>query len=78
MAAIRHLLKIAAKPDEVYRALTTGESIRDWWPGNAERYKMIGGPGIFRVHYTSGGVTWSQKHLIVVISGSLMTFTSVS
>lgn len=51
MAAIKHLLKIEASPEQVYTALTTATGIRSWWTDNAELDEQVGGYGTFRFHY---------------------------
>lgn len=34
MADIKHLLKIEAKPQQIYAALTTADGIKGWWEGH--------------------------------------------
>lgn len=51
MADIRHLLRITASPQQLYRALTTGAGVRQWWTVNAELDERTGGHGIFKFNY---------------------------
>ena len=51
MADIRHLLKIAADLQRVYRALTTASGIREWWTDNADLEEKAGGKSVFRFSY---------------------------
>jgi uncharacterized protein YndB with AHSA1/START domain len=50
MPNIMHLIKIHASPERVYQALTTAESIRNWWTRDAVLDSRIGGTGEFRFH----------------------------
>jgi uncharacterized protein YndB with AHSA1/START domain len=56
MPDIMHLIKIKTSPDQVYRALTTAEGIRNWWTRDATIESKIGGIGEFRF-YDGKGVT---------------------
>jgi uncharacterized protein YndB with AHSA1/START domain len=47
MPDIMHLIKIRASPEQVYRALTTPEAIRNWWTRDAVLDSKIGGTGEF-------------------------------
>ena len=47
MPDIMHTLKIQASPDQVYRALTTAEGIRNWWTRDAALEPKVGGTGEF-------------------------------
>jgi uncharacterized protein YndB with AHSA1/START domain len=48
MPDILHLIRIAAPPPLVYRALTTADGIRRWWTRDADLDEVRGGTGAFR------------------------------
>lgn len=47
MPEIMHLIKIRASQDNVYRAVSTVEGIRNWWTRDAALDPKIGGTGEF-------------------------------
>jgi uncharacterized protein YndB with AHSA1/START domain len=50
VADIRHLIRIQAPPERVYRALTTADGVRGWWTPDADLESRIGGTGQFRFY----------------------------
>jgi uncharacterized protein YndB with AHSA1/START domain len=48
MADVLHYIRIKARPDRVYAALTTPEGIHGWWTGDAQLDDHVGGEGVFR------------------------------
>ena len=47
MPEILHLMKIRAAQDEVYKAVSTAEGIRNWWTRDTVFDPKIGGAGVF-------------------------------
>ena len=56
MYDIRHLIRIHASPERIYRALTTADGIHGWWTRDADLDDAVGGTGEFRF-YGGKGVT---------------------
>ena len=56
MHDIRHLIRIHASPERIYRALTTADGIHGWWTRDADLDEAVGGRGEFRF-YGGKGVT---------------------
>ena len=56
MHDIRHLIRIHASPERIYRALTTADGIHGWWTRDADLDDAVGGTGEFRF-YGGKGVT---------------------
>ena len=48
MPDIMHLIRIGVFPEQVYKALTTTEGIRNWWTRDAHLDAEVGGTGEFR------------------------------
>lgn len=45
-----HRLHIKAEPEQIYRAITTAEGIRNWWTRDADLKSTVGGNGEFRFY----------------------------
>ena len=55
MPDIMHYITIKAPPDQIYRALTDAEGIRNWWTRDADLASSVGGEGDFRFGSYGGG-----------------------
>jgi uncharacterized protein YndB with AHSA1/START domain len=69
MPDIMHLIKINASAEQVYRALTTSEGIRNWWTRDADLDSTVGGEGEFR--FGSYGGTHITRVSVVELIPSL-------
>jgi uncharacterized protein YndB with AHSA1/START domain len=50
MPDIMHLIKIHAAPEQIYKAFTTADGVRNWWTPDADLDSDIGGTGEFRFY----------------------------